>query len=441
MNARSVSKRAGRRFGMRKTTGAACMMAAMLGCALAQSYERPTLKRDSAVTESRPDLHGLWVARYPNDPKAILAYFDVAQSGDRVIVSLMPTGKPPIVLFEGSFQSNTTLAGRAIDITSSPENPKYVRQTVTVRDANHIELDAHTLLTRAGEAEASSFKQARQVEPRQVESQPLRKEPFMLTGKWRYEKGTVPDIFISVNNGEVTVRTAQPYQPVFWRGKYESNPVIQGKAWGDGYTDKNPVWVDAIIKVESPDRIRYGGVDLFIRISDPPKNDIPCESANSYHITDFHAFRRGLVAMNNKNQETARCWLEISAGFGYAAAQSSLASVLIVNREDDRRAFDLASESANKGYTAAELQLAAMYREGVGTTADPAKADYWQQKANQARDAAAWKQISGALSLMDIVSKGMKMVPAPDLGFGPMVPSDSCFSQPLGNRQTTACQH
>ena len=106
MNARSVSKRAGL-SGMRI---AACTMAAMLGCAYAQPYERPTLKRGGNVSQ-RHDLEGLWVVLHPKDPKVILAYFDVAQSGDSVTVKLLPAGKPPLLLFEGTL-NGTTIRGQ-----------------------------------------------------------------------------------------------------------------------------------------------------------------------------------------------------------------------------------------------------------------------------------------------------------------------------------------
>ena len=322
-------------------------------------------------------------------------------------------------------------AGKAVDITSSPENPQYLSQTATLIDANHIQLDAHTVLKRGGDAEVASFKQAHL-----ASTQKLRKEPFLLDGTWRYEKG-YPDIWVRLNEGEVTLLHAAPYEPVFFRGKYMSNPVINGKMWGDGSTLQNTVWVDSTVTIEGPDRLRYGTA-LFIRISDPPKGDLPCDSGNPNHIDDYHAWRRGAVAMKEQDNKTARCWLEIAAD--YPRAQSSLAALLILEG-DFKRAFELATKSAKNGDTAGEMQLAAMYSEGKGTEPDAAKADYWLQKAQQSKDAAAWKQVGGALSIVELARKAFEVAPSPDLSLG-MTPSSTCYGTViLGNKQTAACQH
>lgn len=118
--------------------------------------------------------------------------------------------------------------------------------------------------------------------------------------------------------------------------------------------------------------------ELF-RISPPAIGDLPCDLANPTHMDPYYAWMRGRVALQGKDETTARCWLTLSSNLGWPAGQSLLAAILLSDpRPDYQGAFQLATKSAAKGDVMGEFELAGLYRDGKGTAQDAAKAQYWQ---------------------------------------------------------------
>ena len=148
MNARSVSIRAGRRFGMRKTIGAACMMAAMLDCATAQRMMRPTIKRAAGPFRRAARSPGPVAGFDPGDPYNAAFGFNISHSGNNVTLKLVRGGKPELLAFEGTFESERSITGNAFDVLAHPENPQPTTAKITVLDADRIELGG-TQITRA----------------------------------------------------------------------------------------------------------------------------------------------------------------------------------------------------------------------------------------------------------------------------------------------------
>jgi len=433
MNARSVSIRAGRRSGITKTMGAACMMAAMLDCATAQPYERPTLKRGGSVSEGHPDLQGLWQVFDPRDPNNARFSFNISQSGVDVTMKLVRSGKPELVAFEGTFESGQSIAGNAFDVLAHPDNPQPRAAKITVLGADRIELGG-TAIVRATPVQAAIFN-----EKIRLSFQKLPDGPFDLSGTWSFEDGY--RVLIGQDNGELTMAPATAAQMPYFKGRYTSNPEIIGQGWTKGATVDNQKWTETRIVVDDPDHIWYLG-RLLYRFSEPKSRDVGCDARNTNHVSGYFADVRGRQAAAAKDFKTAVCWFIVGSKWQYAPAQSMLAAIIIDGKGDAPRdyavALDLASKSAEQGDAGGQLELAAMYREGKGTTPDPEKAQYWLDKAkeshqlDQLRAMMTPENLANSLSIVGSMVGGMV-----DFNLTMMPPG--CFSQALGNKPTHDC--
>jgi hypothetical protein len=404
----------------------------LCGLALINGRVASAQPGESTIANGLPDLQGLWQVYDPRNFGKVVASFNIAQSGNRLTLRVLPEGKPAAVVFEGTFESNTAIAGRALDTKSPPDNPRWGPLTVVVKDANHLLLDAGLVLTRTNRQQAASFNQTRR-----FSQSALPARPFNLNGQWSFEDGY--RVTLRVTNGEITMTSADAHRFMFLRGTYASNPDIAVKAWERHSNPDNPTWIDRKIVVESPDVIRVDK-ELVYRVSKPQSHDIPCDAQNTNHVTGQYAYVRGATALSEKDYRTARCWLTIAADWEIPAAQSTLAALII--RGDDgvppdyARAFELAGRSAQYGDVDGQYQLAAMYQAGKGTPQDAQKARAWRRKAEETA------QIQAAMS-PEGVAKSLGMV----LGMaGSMLDFDlnmtptSCYSQQvLGNRPTSAC--
>jgi len=409
------------------------MMAAMLDCATAQPYERPTIKRGGAVSESRPDLQGLWLVFNPGDPYNAAFGFTISQSGNNVTLKLVRSGKPELLAFDGTFESERSISGNAFDVLADPDNPQPRSAKITVLDADRIELGG-TQITRATPVQAAIYN-----EKVRLSFQKLPDAPFNLNGTWSFEDGY--RVLIRQDKSEFTMAPRGVRTP-FFRGEYTRNPLIVGKNWAPHATASNPNWVEKTLVVEDPDHIKVDGFLLY-RVSSPPSHEVSCDAENTNHVSGYFADVRGRQAATAKDFKTAVCWFTVGARWQYAPAQSMLAAFVIDGKgdlpKDYAKAFDLATKSAEQGDAGGQLELAALYREGKGTPADAEKAQYWLKKAKESQQMEQLRAMMTpenlANSLSQVWSTFGGMV---DLNLGMTPPS--CFSQgALGNKPTQDC--
>lgn len=88
-----------------------------------------------------------------------------------------------------------------------------------------------------------------------------------------------------------------------------------------------------------------------------------------------------------QNDKAARTLLETAANNGSIAAQMELAKWMVEGRggpQDYRGAFDLMKIISVNGIPPAQINLARLYQQGVGTKSDPVMAAAWYMMAKQA---------------------------------------------------------
>jgi hypothetical protein len=329
-----------------------------------------------AQDSTRPDLSGVWHFLDPRNPQTIMADFTISQAGDDVVLRLLPVEEPDIVVYEGTFESSTVIAGRQRDMRA-PEENRWQPLKVTVTDAKHLQLGTGLTLTKAAPRDAALFNRLRRMS---LEKLPA--SPFELQGKWSFQNGL--QVSIAQNSGDIALKTER--EGTVFRGRYTSNPLIGG----EGLRPESPggplKWGETSLTVLDPDHLRLQGKIMF-RVSDPSRHDVACDDQNTNHVKDYYARARGAAAYTEKDYQAARCWLTIGADWGYASAQSLLAALIIDGKAgtppDYRLAFELASKSAEEGDVPGQFSLATLYQGGKGTAADPEKAKFWLDKAKQ----------------------------------------------------------
>jgi hypothetical protein len=355
----------------------------------------------------------------------------IMQSGDNITVKFLPPGRPEIVIYEGTFESDTVIAGRELD-TSAPQENRWLPMRSVVRNLNQVQLDPKIILKRGTPNEAVPYEIMRR-----MASEKLPTGPFDLVGTWAFETGQ--PVFVTKDGAEVGLKTEREGQ--FFRGRYTSNPVISGEglrrdASGSGLTSGAMQ-----VTVLDPDHLMFLG-HLVSRTSNPPSHDVACDDHNASHVKGDYARARGAAAYSEKDYKAARCWLAIGADWGYASAQSMLAALIIDGKDgtapDYALAFDLASKSAENGDMAGQFELASMYQNGKGTPQDAEKAKLWLQRAQHAEGFAKMQ----AAMTPDTLAKNLGMV----MGMaGSMVDfnlnmAPTCFAQEaLGSRPTSEC--
>jgi hypothetical protein len=379
-----------------------------------------------AQDSTRPDLRGVWHFLDPRN-QTIVADFAISQAGDGVTIRWLPVEKPDIVMYEGTFESGAVIAGRHLD-TGAPQENRWVPLKITVLDANHVQMDQGLILTKAVPRDAAVFNMLRRMS---LEKLPAK--PFDLNGTWSLQNGL--QVSVTQNSGDTALKTAR--NEPFFRGRYTGNPLIGGEALRPEGPAGGTKWSKASLTVVDPDHLRLQGRIIY-RFSNPAGNDVSCDTQNSNHVKDYYARLRGALAYSEKDYKAARCWLGIGADWGYAPAQSMLAALIIDGKDgtapDYALAFDLASKSAENGNTAAQFQLAGMYQNGKGTQADPEKAKFWLQKAQQSEDFAKLRSAMTPEGLANGLGVVMGMVGSM-VDFNLSMTPPSCFSRDvLGNR-------
>ena len=255
-------------------------------------------------------------------------------------------------------------------------------------------------------------------------------KPFDLSGMWISRGGV--RVAIAQEKDELTTSTAPGV--ITFRGRYTSNPIISGETWGKGSTVSNPIWIPHTIEVKSPDQV-IAGEEPLVRIS-PPENDIPCDYQNSNGVVGVYAWLRGEIALKENDRKRARCWLMVGTNQGYENAEIALAGLLSEDGTpaEKKQAFGMAAKYAEKGSMPAQSLLATMFREGKGTTPDPDKARFWQQRAEETARAAGMNTLRGNAGVILGFAGALG-------GIGSMVDLDPNMTQPncfshdaLGNR-------
>jgi hypothetical protein len=291
-----------------------------------------------------------------------------------------------------------------------------------------VHLDEGLVLTKAAPRDAVIFNVLRRMS---LERLPAR--PFDLNGTWSYQNGQ--QITVTQNGDEIALKTDKG--GTIFRGRYTSNPLIGGEGPRPGPPAGGMRWVGTNLTVVDPDHLRLEGRILY-RFSNPASRDVPCDAQNSNHVKDYYARLRGALAYSEKDYKAARCWLQIGADWGYPAAQSMLAALIIEGKDgtapDYALAFDLASKSAESGNTAGQFELAGMYRNGEGTPANAEKARFWLEKAQQSDDFAKMRSAMTPEALANGIGTVMGMA-GPMVDFNLKMTPPSCFSHDvLGNR-------
>ena len=105
---------------------------------------------------------------------------------------------------------------------------------------------------------------------------------------------------------------------------------------------------------------------------------------------------KGMRAYRNGNLIEAMKLLEKSASQGYAPAQTTLAYILD-QAEENKRAFNLFKQAAEKNYAAAQFGLGNMYAKGEGTEKNIKLAGQWIQKSAQQNYTPAMRAYAYAL--------------------------------------------
>jgi hypothetical protein len=335
--------------------------------------DRPIVRRQLPPDVS---LQGLW--QILSNGK-VFARFNINQTGNAVSIQFINEGKGELPFYEGTLQDRSHISGKCLDFRSA--DYQWVPMEISVIDVDHLRSSRGDTLIRATPSEAASFK-----EYRRISSLPMPATRFDLNGIWTVvEDGT--RVAIAQNDGHITLTVARPDQPPFFHGSYTANPTITGQLGRWSTVSKTLEWTDSTITVVSPDHISVDN-KLLYRQSNPASHDLVCDDLNSNRVRDYYAFVRGAVAYSERDYESAKCWLKVSTYFEYAPALSMLSALLLQDGSPDyTRAFNLASRGAAQNDVPAEFLLASLYREGKGTTADPVKARYWQQKADTEQSA------------------------------------------------------
>jgi hypothetical protein len=375
----------------------------------------------ACAQSSTLDLNGVWQAVVTNRlGQKFNVTFVMVQKGDQVMLAANYPGLPKEVTFRGHIESNTTIAGEARGPSSNEDNPNWIPDKITLKDATHLTDSVGAALQKIAGPEDPRYAQGRATIESQGAGAHLPETPFDLAGTWQDEEHPQPiyRINIALKNEDVTMAYAVGGGPIF-KGKYLKNPTIIGTGKSRASTAKDIKWVEWRIFTDDPDHIHINAENRsfgFFRLTPPSHHDLPCDAQNKYHVSRFFAWMRGQAAAGDKDEQSARCWLTISANQGYARGQSLLAAVLIgragATASDYQAAFQWAEKSAKQGDISGQLELASLYRDGKGTAQDAAKAQFWEAQAKRSKEAAMWQRLNAknmfGLSALDVAKAAMQ---------------------------------
>jgi len=221
-------------------------------------------------------------------------------------------------------------------------------------------------------------------------SAPGKPAPHYLNGRWEWD-GFYPNGFpgkfhtdIQVQNDIISICIeARPNvcnQGLMFMGRY------YGKSTFQTVSTQQLSKIADTVRIDDPDHLTFTTLNIKARKANPTVDDVPCDTANSYHITVEYAAERGGQAFNAKDYAKAKCWMKIAASMGDNDAVSVLAMLLF---NDDygfkqyKEAFYWAQKSAAGGSYVGEELMGKAYEEGKGVTKDDQKAKFWLDKAQK----------------------------------------------------------
>jgi hypothetical protein len=350
---------------------------------------------------SFPDIGGVWQlkAQGAGQNSAISVVF--VQNGADVSAVLLAGSQPRTLSYQGRFESNTLISGRTCNSSADQDNPYCTLEAspTTVIDASHLRDNDGDQFEKIAGRDDPRYKLALTLLPSKNAKPYLPVGPFDFTGTWQAstQPGILGRMQIKQANGMVNITSASGGYP-FFTGWYLRNPVIGGTRLSRDSTHNDVRWSAQTLFIDSPDAIRVtseGDMYEIFRISPPAIHDLPCDLANPAHVDPYYAWMRGRVALQAKDESTARCWLTLSSNLDWPAGQSLLAAMLVnATPPDYDAAFQLATRSAAKSDIMGEFELASLYRDGKGAALDAAKAQYWQTKAEHDQEAAKWREFN-----------------------------------------------
>jgi len=122
-------------------------------------------------------------------------------------------------------------------------------------------------------------------------------------------------------------------------------------------------WYHSVLWVDGPDDLRLFDVHKIHRIRKIEVQDIPCDPANSAHVSGVDAFHRGNAYFLLNDLTTANCWFRVGAVEGNGYAQASYAYSLLHARgiaQNVKEAKVWAQRSAEQRNPFGEFNLASI---------------------------------------------------------------------------------
>ena len=227
-----------------------------------------------------PDLNGVWTIMNP-DQKSVFNYFHATQTGNEVKMSLVRDGKPEVIVYDLTFQSDGLITGRSLSADQVWRPAKFI-----VTDANHLKLEGFPApFVRGNSRDAAWVTETRKLQG------PLPAKPFSLAGTWKFSRSANRPISVIRQEGDSFTFSFPQVGKVFFKGRYTKNPTIDG----EGYVARpggTLEWTKRQITVFDPDHISLDGDDKMERWTKPTPNDIPCDAGNPYHVKEHFAWVR-----------------------------------------------------------------------------------------------------------------------------------------------------
>ncbi len=218
-----------------------------------------------------------------------------------------------------------------------------------------------------------------------------------LTGDWEgYYTSPMFATTIRIKQSGATITaefltsSLSPTGHPFFRGTYDP-PAIAGQVELAQYagllavTGTPSSWIPATITVGDPDHFRIADKPPFQRIITLSNSgDVPCEASNPLHVQAEYAMQRGRITHTLKDYKSSVCWFYVGAVAGNAEAQGLLGAYFREGfhvEKNLRLAFYWTEKSAEAGNPSGALTLATLYEQGIGTSADSAKAQFWRARS------------------------------------------------------------
>lgn len=237
----------------------------------------------------------------------------------------------------------------------------------------------------------SPTKTARPPLPTQAVAKPAMQK-INVSGMWQFvmtaQDGRTQNAYDKLDQHEdmlemcPLVGVDQCYPGVKYVGRYDGNPtidlMINVKIPGHPNLDHEKLYVD------DPDHIHslLAGTKWSRTVA--KADDVPCDDANSFHVTGPYAALRGRDAITTQQDWTkAACWFHAGAVQGEPKSQGIFAYLVYEGKgvkASEKEAFSWAQKSAEQGDMFGEFLLGDMYAHGLGTVANAKLGGYWLAK-------------------------------------------------------------